>query len=662
MKDILKYSIWSGLYLTLIIPFIVASNMFFPYIVGKAFTFRLMIAVLFVLFSILILKYKEFRPKVSYLFYSVLAFIFVLLMASILAVAPHKAFWSNFERMEGFVTFAHLFVYFMVLISMFNTEKSWLWFLRFNVFTGVVLAISSIDKATEIRFSGPLGNPIYIAVYFLFIFFFTLILLYKDVLAKNLTNWKIFKKVFVNILFYIYLFVSILSTYVIYRTSRGALLGLIGGLLVAMIAIAIFEKPSRLHSGEGKKVIRHIALIGIVAVFALVIVFLGVRDTNYVKNNSTLSRLAEVSWSNINGQARQLVWPMAIKGYKEKPILGYGLEGFNYVFNTNYDPRMHSQETWFDRSHNAPLDFLVAGGLLGLLSYLALFISALYLLWFKKNPSDPSPTKSFWRGVIRAGDIDISERGLLTGLLAGYFFQAIFVFDNLVSYIMFFTSLAYIHSRITEKQEHKNNNGYLSTFIQDEEYQNYILIPLIIIIISVGAWWVNIPAISANKTLINALRLVQVNKFPEALLTFEKALSYKSLGDSEIREQLIASSLKAIKSETTNTEIKQKFYDLTLAELEKQIERVPNDARYYILTGSFLANVGNYEKAITYIEQAVKLSPNKQQMRFQLISVLYSLGRKEEALAQAKYTHELEPNYEQAKTLYETLLKEVSKK
>jgi O-antigen ligase len=661
MKNILKYSILGGIYLLLIIPFIVADGMFFPYIVGKAFIFRIIVEILFGLWLIYIIKYNESRPKTSYIFYSVLSFIFVLLMASILAVAPYKSFWSNFERMEGFVTFAHLFAYFMILISILNTEKMWLWFLRLNITAGVIMAITSLgDGAKEniVRIAGPLGNPIYISVYFLFIFFFTLILLYKDVLVKNLTNWKDFKKVFANILFYVYFSISILSSYIVYRTSRGALLGLVGGILVAMISIAVFEKSAstrldesakRVQSGPastqggGKKVIRHIALGGIVIVLAFIVVFLGIRNTSYVKNNPTLSRLAQVSWSNVNDQARQLVWPMAIKGFKEKPILGYGLEGFNYVFNKHYDARMYNQETWFDRAHNAPLDFLVASGLFGFLAYLALFISAFYLLWFKRN------------------DIDISEMGLLTGLLAGYLFQAIFVFDNLISYIMFFTILAYIHSRITEKQDYKNNNSYIAQLVKDEEYQNYILIPLIVIITTVGVWWVNIPAISANKTLISALRLVQENRFPEALSAFEKALSYKSLGDSEIREQLISSSVRAIKSETATVEIKQKFYNLTLDELEKQLKRVPNDARYYILTGSFLANVGNYKEAIPYIENAIKLSPQKQQMRFQLISVLYSLGRGEEALTEAKYTYDLEPNYEQAKGLYETLLKEVNK-
>jgi O-antigen ligase len=636
MKEILKYSIWAGIGVVLLVPFIVVNNMFFPYIVGKAFTFRIVVEIILGLWLILILKDKEYRPKFSWVLGAVGLLTLVLLVADINAVAPYKAFWSNFERMEGFVTFAHLLAYFVVLGSMLNTEKLWLYFLRVNITAGVVLAISSIDKAKDVRFSGPLGNPIYIAVYFLFIFFFTLILLYKDVLAKNVTDWFATRKVFTNILFYIYLLVAGLSLFVVYRTSRGALLGAIGGILVGAILIAIFEKE--------KKVIRQIAIGGIIAVIVLIIAFLGVRDSLFVKNNPTLARFADISWSNLNGQARQLVWPMAIKGFKEKPILGWGQEGFNYVFNKYYDPGMYGQEAWFDRAHNAPLDFLVAGGILGLLSYLGLFGAALYLLWFRKN------------------SLCITERSLLTGLFAGYLFQAIFVFDNLVSYIMFFTTLAYVHSRSVERDENKPAFRVLTGFVSDKEYQNYILIPAIVLLTAIGIYLVNIPSISANQTLISALRLTQSGRVMDGLAVFKLALAHKSMGDSEIREQLISLTPSVLKAEGVDQGIKKEFLTLTINEIENQISRVPDDARYYILLGSLLNNIGNPDQALPYINKAIELSPLKQAMRFELINSLFMLGRKDEALVEAKRAYELDTRYEQAKAIYEAVLKDISAK
>lgn len=663
MKDILKCGIWIGIYSLLIVPFIVADTMFFPYITGKAFTFRIIVEIIFALWLILIMKDKEFRPKWSWVLGAAGIFTFILLMADIQAVAPYKAFWSNYERMEGFVTFAHLMAYLLVLSSMLNRENLWLWFLRVTISSPYLYVVYKyfkfpINKTKGLisentnfidyihmsgeRFSGPLGNPIYIAVFFLFLFFFTLILLYKDVLAKKLTDWNLFKKVFANILFYVYIAVSALSLFVVYRTSRGALLGAIGGIFMGALLIAIFEKE--------RKVIRQIAIGGIIAVIAVVVVFMGVRDTAYVKNNPTLSRLAEVSWSNVNGQARQLIWPMALKGFKEKPILGWGQEGFNYVFNKYYDPKMYGQESWFDRAHNAPLDFLVAGGILGFLSYFGLFASALYLLWFRKN------------------GLSISERGLLTGLFAGYLFQAIFVFDNLVSYVMFFTALAYVHSRVTEDlsvaipvtkkgiRQPEEVQGHISAFVQNEEYQNYILIPVVAVLSVVGVWWINIPSINANKNLIQALRMVQSGKTLEGLESFKAALAYQSLGDSEIREQLISYTPQILKSAEVSNEIKKEFLTLTVNEVEKQITRVPNDARYYILMGSLLNNIGNPAQAETYVRRAIELSPSKQTMRFELVQSLYALGKSTEAMNEAKAAYELDTRFEQAKTIYKATI------
>lgn len=636
MKEILKYAIWAGLYAVLLVPFIVANNMFFPYITGKAFTFRIIVEIIFALWLILILKEKEFRPKWSWLSGSVILLTFVLLIADINAVAPFKALWSNYERMEGWVTFVHLLAYFLVLSSMFNKEKLWLWFLRANLAAGALMAVSSIDQATEARFSGPLGNPIYIAVYFLFIFFFTLILLYKDVLVKNLTDWKAFRSVLTNVLFYVYLISSFLSLYVVYRTSRGALLGALGGIFVATVLIALFEKE--------RPVLKQISLGIIIGGIVMVAGFLSLRGSDFVQNNPTLKRLAEISWSNVNGQARQLIWPMALKGFEEKPLLGWGQEGFNYVFNKYYDPRMYGQENWFDRAHNAPLDFLIAGGILGLLSYLALFISSLYLLWFRKNT------------------LKVAEKAIITGLLAGYFFQGIFVFDNNVGYIMFFITLAYIHSRLVEDEEVKKikNQGPLATFAQNEEYQNYLIIPGIVILTVACLWFVNVPGIMANRTLIKSLMLVQKGQLVAGIESFKQALSYNSLGNSEIREQLISYAPAVLRAPQFDQQVKRDFIGLTINEVEKQISLVPSDARYYILTGSLLNNIGDSEHALPYIKKAIELSPDKQTMRFELIQSLYNLGRSAEAMAEAKAAYELDKNFEQAKTFYvETVKNEI---
>ena len=234
---------------------------------------------------------------------------------------------------------------------------------------------------------------------------------------------------------------------------------------------------------------------------------------------------------------------------------------------------------------------------------------------------------------------------------------------------MFFTTLAYIHSRLTESGRsvalsdmEKATLRPLASFFKNEEYQNYILIPVIVILTSFGVWWINIPGISANKTLIQAINLIRSGRTEDSLSAFKKALSYQTMGDSEIREQLLSYTSGLVKDTKVEQKTKGDFLTLTVNEMNKQIALVSNDARHYILMGSLLNNIGRFEQALPYIKKAIELSPQKQTMRFELIQALYSLGRMDEALAEAKSAYELDINYDQAKSVYDLVLKEKNKK
>ncbi|MDD2225310.1 MAG: hypothetical protein PHP97_04110, partial [Candidatus Shapirobacteria bacterium] len=67
MKSVsnLKIVICLGLYALLLTPFIVSGSLFFPYITGKAFYFRIITEILFSLWLILALLDKKYRPQKS---------------------------------------------------------------------------------------------------------------------------------------------------------------------------------------------------------------------------------------------------------------------------------------------------------------------------------------------------------------------------------------------------------------------------------------------------------------------------------------------------------------------------------------------------------------------------------------------------------------------
>ena len=172
IKQILKWGIIVGLFATLIVPFIVSNGMYFPFIVGKAFAFRIIIEIIFALWLILIFKDKEARPKFSWVALLAILFVVVMFIADILGVAPSKSLWSNFERMDGWVTLIHLLMYFVVFASVIKEDVLY-WFLRASVGLSAVMTVMAFADISNgiYRVSGPLGNPIYISIYFLFNFF-----------------------------------------------------------------------------------------------------------------------------------------------------------------------------------------------------------------------------------------------------------------------------------------------------------------------------------------------------------------------------------------------------------------------------------------------------------------------------------------------------------
>ncbi len=623
-NNIVRWTIFAGLWGVLLIPFFVANTMFFPFITGKNFAFRIIVEIIFALWVYLAFVDAKYRPKFSWISVSVAIFVIIMAAADIFALNPSKAIWSNFERMDGFVTLLHLIMYLFVFGSFMKKENLWLWFFRSSLLSSIVMIGYVLKEwlgTGTVRVSVQLGNPIYVAVYFMFNFFFALILLYKDVIAKSEHDKNQFKSLMTNWLTYAYKIAAIICFFGIWRTStRGVILGLLGGLIVTSIIIAIFEKKNVLVR---KSFIA--LLLGIVVIIGG---FLAIKNTQFVKNNVTLQRLAQISWNDVNGQgqARQYVWPMALKGFAERPLLGWGQDGFNNVFNKYYDVRMYNQEQWFDRAHDTPLDVLVAGGILGLLSYLAIFVVAIYVVVKKKN------------------NFSVTEAGLIIGLLAAYFAQNIFVFDNLVSYIFFYVVLSYLYSKDTEGESDDKRT------ISDD-MANYVVAPILAIIFIGMIWYVNVRPINANNNLIVAMQTSQQS--PETSLSyFKKVFDANTFGSSEAREQLLSLAPQIANAPSVDPKIKQAFVDLAYIQMQQQVKETPYDARYQFFMGVFLDNMNQYQLALPYLQKALELSPNKLTMMFEISRCYAYLGDKQKSLEWGKKSYDLVPASNEAKMSY----------
>ncbi|MFA6273135.1 MAG: O-antigen ligase family protein [Candidatus Paceibacterota bacterium] len=613
LNKILRWVALGGIFLVPFVPLVIANNLFFPFITGKAFVFRILVMIAAGAWLILALRDEDYRPKNSWILKALVVFFVIVSLADIFGANPFKSFWSNFERMEGWVGIFHLFLYFLTASSMLNDWKLWKKFFQTSIVASVIMSgygILQLTGAMTIfqggtRLDGTFGNATYLAVYMLFHIFLTFFLLLRERFSKTL-QWT-------------YGIIIALQLFTLYHTAtRGVSLGLLGGILVTAILIALFEKE-RLFLKKGAR----IALISIVI---LVGGFIAIKNTSFVQNSGSLSRLASISLNE--AAPRFMVWNMGWQGFLERPILGWGQESFNFVFNKYYDPKMYTQEQWFDRSHNIIFDWLIAAGILGLLSYLSIFVALLFYLWRGKSE-----------------EFSFSEKAIFTGLLAAYFFQNIFVFDNIGSYIMFFSILAFFHLSFGKSFSDK----WQKKLVFDEMTTNKIVTPMIVVIALFALYFFNTKPYLTGTTLIGAL---QERVVEQKFVLFEKALSYNSLGGAEIREQLSQTAL-GVGASQAPVEWKQKYFDLARSELLKQIE-VPKigDARYELFLGSYLTRFQRYDEALIHLKKAQELSPKKQIIMFEIGLVYISNKKYDQALEVFRQAYELEKNYPDARDYY----------
>ncbi|MBU2566858.1 tetratricopeptide repeat protein, partial [Patescibacteria group bacterium] len=106
-------------------------------------------------------------------------------------------------------------------------------------------------------------------------------------------------------------------------------------------------------------------------------------------------------------------------------------DNFHILFNEQYNPnslRSGYYETWFDRAHNTVMDVISMTGIVGLLTFLALWGGIYYTVITAK----------------RKKYIDMPTTAVLIGLPAAYFLQNLFVFDHPAAFSMSYLLYAFI--------------------------------------------------------------------------------------------------------------------------------------------------------------------------------------------------------------------------
>ncbi|MBI3589620.1 MAG: O-antigen ligase family protein [Candidatus Liptonbacteria bacterium] len=464
------------LYASVFSVVVVLPSTFFPFIGGKYYFFRICteLALVFLLLwwafgspsGSLQERFKKIYRQP--LFVAVSAFVLFYLLASLFAYSPASAFWSNYERGEGGFQMLHYYLFFVLLLLVFQDQKEWKKIFMLSVIAASLMILYGIPfnsslfhsfitpysesslpgvwaklTDTNARFQGSLGNPAYVAPYLLFAIFYAAYLWFTSPAKKKWFIWATHSFLIIFFLLFFY-----------FSRTRGAFLGLLVALLYFFVHL-FFTSRGKAKKWFATGLTLSALLAGLLVWVSFYVSPLCAKTTcssfyAQLANN----RLLNISPGDQTFKTRFWTWNSAWQGFKERPLLGWGPENFSTVFDRHFDPRHYvpgtNSETWFDRAHSVFFDYLTETGIFGLLSYLGIFVVFFWHIFSRRKTAladhSPESTSLPHQSVVK---------GMMLALSIGYLVQGLALFDVLPIYLNLFLFLAFSSYQFLKSYEPK---------------------------------------------------------------------------------------------------------------------------------------------------------------------------------------------------------------
>lgn len=591
MERLLKFLLYASVFT----PLIVAHGMFFPFIVGKMLAFEAI-----VLASALIWLYlwsknpARYSPHITWLTLAIGIYIIVNFAAALQGANFWRSFWSNFERMDGIFTWMSFFLFFLVLSGVFKKSEEWIMLFRASLLASIIIGLQALrffgifagDFTIPTQISAIFGSPIYLGVYALFHIAIALLLFRslghvvrasRDFLPLLKNRWALY-----------YAFGILLNTLILFLTfARAVTAGFLAG-------IAVFTLWYLLFGGEKKLILKGLGTLLIL----LLITFPFWQESPLAK------RLYSLSGGLFSDETRVINWSVGFNAFKDRPLLGWGMNNYVVAQNEFYNPRLAELiQEGFDKPHNKYIEVAIDSGIAGFTAYAGIFVLVFFTL-FKYRKEEPLITAS------------------LAAVLAGYLIQNLTAFDNPGSYMPFFLVLAFMHFK------------FFSQAIAEVRPNSALILVsalLILVFIWQGVW----QPYRANVTLSKVLSLQQRTTKDYANITagYQKALSYQTFGDNEIRSRLGVFA-------ANNPEITEELVDLAIEESQREIAIADNEVKFHLILGNLYERKGDAQKeggseflanAQAHLLRALELSPRRTETHGHYITFLINRGKMEEA-------------------------------
>lgn len=574
------------LFLALFTPILVFFSLLYPFVTSKFFVFRIIVEIVAGLFFYLSLRYKEYRPRFSLLLAGLLIYSAILLISGLFGTDLNLSFWGDLERMGGIFTWLHFVAYFIVLASVFRNEKQWNYYLACSVFVSFLMSLYGLMQKFNLfgvynagagRLDSLLGNPSYLAIYAFFNLFFIYYLLF------------IWKKRWQTALLCV---LGGLQVLVMLSTgTRGIFIGAVAGLFIFGLLNIVFSVSRR-----------RTILFGAALVVFLCLGLFVVKNTDFVsKKIPLLSRMIDISLSDETFNTRLIAWRAAWRGFQERPLLGVGPENFAIVFDKYFQSSFYTftpTQTYFDRAHNIVFDLLSTSGILGLASYLFIFVVALRYSF-----------QSF-----RRRQCSILLFSGFVAMLVVYFTQNLLVFDSQSSWLCFFVFLGLIYYK-----HFQTDSGATEKHVSALKQNNVV----VLVVCALVAVWLIVffnvrPILAMNKAKEAEYLIQRQHDLVGGFELYKQALSYHTPLDRDIRTQLsVTVGLNIAKySKGLSNKIINEIFDYAIDEMKKNLSYNTQDNFFNLKLGELYNLWSDYNKkepldAEHYLQKAIDSSPGR---------------------------------------------------
>ena len=619
-----------------ILPFVISEVTFFPGNFARAILFRIIVELMLMAYLGLIFIYPEpgrrietkYLPPLNPLTILVGAWWLVMGLATLFSPQPRFSFWGGVERMEGFFTMSHYFLFFFILAGTIKEKKQWLFILNAGIAASGVMSAIAIVQHFKIAFTypilvgsvlprstGTLENPLFLSGYLLFFIFLTLTLL-----ALN-TKKRIA---------FLYGGVLLLQIAALFFTdTRGGQIAFIVGMVWFSLLF-----PSR------HRLVRNGKIVVAAATFIFLAAFLFLIFTQtfsfFLEELPFVPRLLLFA-TDLTGFISSLdqridVWNLSIEAFEERPLLGYGPESFTLVMDRFFSPPLNLffRQQWLEKGLNIILDTLLISGIIGLAVYLGIFFV-------------------LFRELVLKNRNNILSYGLFTVFLA-YFIQNLVSFDVFTSFLLFFLLLAFSAYFISPRKIGVSLPIRLPKIVGQKITKYPIFITGGIGIVMAGSiFFFNLGPLLASRTLQETIKIAQenpdqlrnatnfFNAHHSRLLRNSRFLAY----DNNLYQPLVVLDQITTVSAQNDPEATQEILKNAISLLEEEQKMKPQFskprfalAKFYVKLSQFDASAR--EKAKENFEAATALSPNRYMFWLEWAKSDPLLGEPERAVEHGK--------------------------